>query len=143
MKKENLVAVLFIAILVAVVFLPIYGALVYRFTAYDTYYSHGFLVPLVSLYLVFRKRKTLKAIEPKPYLAGLFIFTSGLVLHVISLALKVRVTSYLSIPVVMLGIVLFLGGKKFARELLFPIGFLIFGLPLPKVLIIGIAFKLK
>jgi len=44
---------------------------------------------------------------------------------------------------VLFGAVLYLGGTKFAKELLFPIGFLVFMLPLPQVLIIGAAFKLK
>jgi len=141
-KKRTFLTVL-IVLFFLIVFAPVYNPLIYRFTARDTYYSHGFLVPFVSLYLVFRRRKALKAIKPEPSFWGIPILAFGLIAHLVSLSLRINFTSYLSIPVVIFGIVLYLGGKNIARELLFPIAFLIFMLPLPKVLIIGIAFKLK
>lgn len=141
-KKLRIVAVL-IGLLVFLIFLPVYKNLFYRFNVRDSYYSHGFLVPFVIGYLVLKKRKILRSIVPEPCFAGLVILLSGLVLYLVSLVLKINFTSYLSIPIVLGGLILYLKGKKFTKELLFPLCFLIFMLPLPKVMIIGISFKLK
>ena len=143
MKKKPVLGIWFIGLLVLAVFIPIYGLLLSRFGARESYYSHGYLVPFVSLYLVYRKRKALIALKTKPSFSGLVILIAGVVLYLVSLSLRINFTSYLAIPVVIFGIVLYLGGGKFAKELLFPIAFLIFMLPLPEVLIIGISFKLK
>lgn len=143
MKLRNLVETAVIILLLVVVFSPVYGPMVYRFTARESYYSHGFIIPLVVLYLVFRKRKTLANIPAQPHWSGLVFMLGGLFMHMAGAVLKINVISYFAIPMVIMGIVLYLKGKRFAKELLFPIGFLIFMLPLPEVLIIGVTFKMK
>jgi exosortase len=125
------------------VFWPLYPSLLERFFARDSYYSHGVLVPFVSLYLVFRKRKVLETLVPQPSLGGIFVVAAGIFLQLIGQLLKVNFISYVSLLVSLYGIVIALGGKHFLKEFLFPIGFLVFMLPLPSVLIIGISFKLK
>ena len=143
MKKTFTVGAISVCFFVLLVFFPLYSHLFQRFNARESYYSHGFLIPFVIAYLVFRKRKDLKAIAPESCFWGLVIFLLGLALHLISLILKINFTSYLSIPIVIGGVILYLRGVKFTRELLFPLAFLIFMLPLPEVMIIGISFKLK
>lgn len=143
MKRNLKIAAIFICLLLLIIFLPIFNSLFSRFNARDSYYSHGFLIPFVIAYLVFQKRKILGSIETKPCFAGLVVLLFGVVLHLGSLVLKINFTSYFSIPIIITGILLYLKGKKFTRELLFPICFLAFMLPLPGVMIIGISFKLK
>lgn len=140
---KSLLQILIITILFILLFLPIYSALYERFTARDSYYSHGPLIPLISLFLVWRKRKKLKSIEKVSYLPGLFILVFGLLIHMGSIALKFNFGSYVAFIVSLSGLVLFLGGKKVFKEVLFPVVFLMFALPLPKVAIIGITFKMK
>ena len=143
MKKKFSIEAVLVSLLVILVFIPIYSHLILRFNARDSYYSHGFLIPLVVGYLVFKKRNILSSIEAKPCFFGLFVFVFGLGLHLISLVLKVNFTSYLAVPVVIAGILLYLKGVKFTKELLFPLCFLIFMLPLPAVMIVGMSYKLK
>ncbi|MFH1996482.1 MAG: exosortase/archaeosortase family protein [Candidatus Omnitrophota bacterium] len=143
MKKLRYIEIAVIVALLCLVFKPVYGALVYRFTMQDSYYSHGFLIPLISGYLVFKKRDVLRTTEPGSGKAGLIILAAGLIMHVIGVLLTLRVASYFAIPISIFGIVLYLGGAKFAKELAFPIAFLVFMLPLPKVLIVGTSFKMK
>ena len=129
--------------MVLAVFIPIYAPLLSRFGARESYYSHGYLVPFVSLYLVYRKRKDLRKLKVKPCFFGIVILVAGIIIYLVSLSLRINFTAYLALPVVIFGIVLYLGGRGFAGALLFPIAFLVFMLPLPEVLIIGISFKLK
>lgn len=134
-----------IIILTIAVYVPTFIGLAGKFLAADSYYSHGFLVPLVSAYLIWRKRKHLQALLPaaQSSRAGLILLVTGLLLHFISTALKINFGSYLSLPIVLAGSALYLFGKKIARELFFPLAFLIFMLPLPNVAIIAISFKMK
>jgi len=136
--KLSLISLLFLS-----VFFPTYWHLYRRFIEPDSYYSHGFLIPFISLYLVWRKRQILKNLRLAPLNWGIFVLLSGLFLHVSCTALKLNFGSYLSIIVTLIGLILYLGGKKLLKELIFPIGFLLFMMPLPAVVIIGISFKMK
>ncbi|MCM8824452.1 MAG: exosortase/archaeosortase family protein [Candidatus Omnitrophica bacterium] len=135
--------IVILVILVFILFAPIYSELFHRFTERDSYYSHGFIIPFLSFYLVWRKRKVLKNITPQPCIWGLIYLIFSLLVYLISLVLKINFLSYFSLPLVIFSIVLYLGGRKITREIIFPIVFLIFMLPLPSVVIIGIAFHLK
>jgi len=143
LKSLAFLKILFIGLILIILFSPLYPSLFERFQARDSYYSHGFLIPFVSFYLIWRKRNKISSLVAKPNLLGLAVVLGGLVLYIISLFIRINFTGYLSIPIVIWGIILYLGGWQIAKELFFPIGFLIFMLPLPKVLIIAIAFKLK
>jgi exosortase len=123
---------------------PTFVSLTGRFLAADSYYSHGFLVPLVSAYLIWRKRKRLKELLPaRPCKSGLALLVGGLILHLISTLLKINFGSYFSLLIVLAGLALYLFGKRITRELIFPLTFLIFMIPLPSVIIIAVSFKMK
>lgn len=143
MKKVFYPGTMFICLFIFLLFLPIYSHLLGRFGTRESYYSHGYLVPFIIAYLVFRKRNRLKEIEPQNIFSGLVILILGLILYLVSLFLKSNFTTYLSLPIVILGILLYLKGKEFAKELSFSLAFLLFMLPLPEVMIVGISFKLK
>jgi exosortase len=140
---EHLVKIALVGLLFLAVFYPAYPHLLARFNARDSYYSHGFLIPLISLFLAWRKREKLLSLPARPLIAGLFIFLAGLILHLLSFALKINFGSYMAILVTLSGLILYLGGKEHFRELFFPVSFLMFMVPLPKVVIIGISFKMK
>lgn len=145
-KKINLKIVFLLTpllVLFAAIYLDSFSKLAYRFTTPDTYYSHGFLIPLVSFFLVWRKRRRLKELPLQPSLSGLFLLFSGLGLHILSSIFRVNFTSYLSMLLVIEGLILYLLGWNFAKELWFPVVFLAFMIPLPSVVIVGIAFKMK
>lgn len=143
MKTGAIIKIIIVALLVVGIFVPAMISMAGRFTAADSYYSHGFLVPLVSAFLIWRKRKKLKELPIESSQAGLWILTGGLLLHIISTLLKINFGSYLAIIAVLEGLILYLFGKNINRQVIFPIAFLIFMVPLPSVVIIGISFKMK
>ncbi|MFT6355548.1 MAG: exosortase [Cryomorphaceae bacterium] len=122
---------------------PIVDPLFQRFEARDSYYSHGYLVPFVTAYLIWRKRKELAAITPQGSFLGLPLLILGLCVYVVSYFLEVNFTAYASCIIVIFGAVLFLGGWQITRVTLFPLLFLIFMIPLPEVIILSIAFEMK
>ena len=128
-----------LAVLLAV-FYPIYAKLLSRFDARDSYYSHGYLIPFVAAFLVWRKRNVLRGIPVKGLKSGLALVVIGGFLHLLGLILKINFVSYFMLPVMIMGVVLFLAGKDYAKVLFFPIAFLYLMLPLPAVVISGVSF---
>ncbi|MDD5069626.1 MAG: exosortase/archaeosortase family protein [Candidatus Omnitrophica bacterium] len=142
-KKIDKIKTGIITLLVLVLFYPTYYHLYGRFTSADSYYSHGVLVPFITLFLVWRRRKEIFNSTVKSSPMGLVVLIFGLLLYLASQQLQINFGSYLSIIFVISGLVLYLLGAEFFRKLLFPIGFLLFMMPLPRVMIIGISFKMK
>ncbi len=115
-----------------------------RFLEDNSYYSHGFLIPLVSAYLIWQKREQLASLQVKPALSGLFIAAGALGLHLIGGSIfAIGSFSGLTLIPVLIGLSLFLYGTEITRQILVPILFLFFMVPMPQVLLIAITFKMK
>src|SRR5574341_758493 len=94
-------------------------------------YSYAFLIPVISLYMVWVRRNMLIQIIPVPnYTMGFFLLMSGLFMLLIGEAGKVLVVQELSLVVTILSVILFLLGKPFLRILWFPILYLLFMIPI-------------
>jgi exosortase A len=106
-------------------------------------FSHGFLIPIVSLYFVYERRKQLSTLSPSGKWAGLGLIIFGIVLLLLGNLATEYFTVRFSILVVLGGIILFLLGKEFFKTLLFPLVFLIFMIPIPSVLIDRITFPMQ
>ena len=132
-----------ITALLAVIYSPTIWWMVDRWNAKDSYYSHGILVPVVSLYVLWLKRERLSQMKMKPAGWGLWFLVGGLFIHVISAILRVYFSSAFSLLLVIPGIVLYFCGLAILKECWFAIAFLGFMLPLPLVAIVGITFKMK
>ncbi len=114
-----------------------------RWFARDSYYSHGILIPFVSGFLVWQMRAELAAIHPKRSPWGLPLIIIGLCVHLMSSLLRIYFTSGLSMLVVLSGLVLFFYGSQTLKKITFPVGFLIFMIPVPMVVVANISFKMK
>jgi len=106
-------------------------------------YSHGFLIPFISGYLIWSKRKILKNISFKPDIKGLFILLIGILLLTIGSIAFEPFTRRFSLIITILGLIYFLWGKEIYKTLLFPIGYLFFMIPLPYIIIKSIAVNLR
>jgi len=94
-------------------------------------YSHGFLIPLISGYLVWRRRKDLQECPRRSSLVGLGVFLLGLGLFVLGWSGEEEFIQRLSLLATLLGLVYFLTGKQTAKLCLFPIGYLLLMIPIP------------
>lgn len=97
----------------------------------DPYYSHGPLVLLISLYFVWARRKVFADRAPAPNNWGLVLVVGALAAHLWATAWRAYYISALMIPLALLGLLIALFGWQIARRFLFPLGFLIFMVPLP------------
>ena len=109
----------------------------------DANYSHGFLIPLISGYMIYTLLRELRQIPLKPANWGALLLIAGLGQLYIAKAGSEFFLQRTSIIPVLLGITLFLFGKEIARKLLVPISYLIFMVPLPAILWNSIAFPMQ
>ncbi|EKD26690.1 MAG: hypothetical protein ACD_79C01060G0001 [uncultured bacterium] len=143
MKKSDFFLFSALAVLFLLFFSPIYKPLYYRFTAFNSYYSHGFLVPFISIYLAWRKRDILKTIPVIENKIGLYIIICGIILFTGSRLFVLNIVSYIAFFAVIFGMILYLFGTRIVKEVSGALIFLLFMLPLPEFMIIGITFKMK
>jgi len=114
-----------------------------RLTEGDSYYTHGPLIPLVAvgiLYLLVRYTKI--RIRPNP-VAGLTLTAACLALHVVACIADVQFIRGFIFVGVLLGLVVCLWGFSGLRRLWFPVVFLAFMMPLAPVMITQLNFRLK
>lgn len=103
----------------------------------NPYYSHGFLVPFISILLAWRLLRRRGVGPDAPDLSnhsfslGLLACGLGLGAHVLALMSQRYVISALSLILVLSGVVLALAGANTLRRLMFPLGFLLLMIPLP------------
>lgn len=143
MKKQELSKLIILSVILLIAYLPTFLWMIDRWNEKDTYYSHGFLVPFISAFIIWHKREKLAKLKAEPSNTGWLPFAVGISIHTLSALLRVYFTSGFSLLLVIPGLVLLFFGKKFLKELLFPIGFLASMIPLPLVVIANISFRLK
>lgn len=101
------------------------------------------MIPIVSLFFVYLRRKTLSLLSPSSSWTGLVLLVFGIMLLLLGNLATEYFTMRFSILVVLGGIILFLLGRDFFRTLLFPISFLIFMIPIPSILMDRITFPMQ
>jgi len=114
-----------------------------RWFSKDSYYSHGILIPLVSGYLIWKKREALTKIVPQRSGWGMVLIVLGIIIHLFSSVFRIYFSSGFSMLMVIFGYVLYFYGTKTLKQVLFPLCFLFFMFPLPLVVIVNISFKMK
>lgn len=110
---------------------------------HDENYSHGFLIPLVSGYLVWQRRDALRQTEFKPTMLGLVVALLGLLLFFFGLLAGESFTMRFSMLVLLAGAILYGYGAGLMKTVAFPFAYLIYMIPLPYILYDSIAFPLK
>jgi exosortase len=114
-----------------------------RWTEPDTFFAHGFLIPGVFLWLLYRRRECLARLEPSPTWLGLLLIVPALLLHLCAMAVELYSPSGFTLPVLLAGIILYCWGWPHLKLLLFPVAFLFFGVPWPLNWVHAMSFRLK
>ncbi len=96
----------------------------------DDMYSYAFLIPAISLYLLFvDRRKIHETPIEKSYFPGYILFLGGISLLVLGKAGSIEVIQELSILLTLMGLVIILFGRKVFSRTWFPISYLLFMIP--------------
>lgn len=115
----------------------------YRFSEPESFYAHGYLVPLVSAYLIFRKKDALRSLPWEVEYSGLFLIVFSLLVHVFASFFEINFLSGLSFVAVLFGLVIYNCGFRILGSILFCLFFLLFMVPMPNTLTLGASFYLK
>jgi exosortase len=99
----------------------------------DPNYSHGFLVPMFAGYVLWTERDRWRALPSDPSNFGFAVMVMAIGLRVLGMLGAELFIARLSLLIMIVGIVLFLAGRHTLRAIVFPIGYLLFMIPLPAV----------
>jgi exosortase len=144
--RKSRVWIIWLAILSALVvalYGPVFKTLVLQWWK-DPDYGHGFLVPLFSVFVLWREREQVQIktkIQPSNFgflvmIVAVAMFLAG------SLGAEVF-TSRFSLLVLLAGMILFLAGWQMLRAVSFPLAFLTFMIPIPAILYNQMTFPLQ
>jgi len=110
----------------------------------DPNWSHGFLIPLFSVYLIYTRWDQLVAAGRRVCIWGLPIFLLSLFALVYSFfPLETYWFCQLSMIPLLLGIVLYLAGPEVLKITWVPIVYLLLAIPIPDILYQNIAYPLQ
>ena len=106
-------------------------------------YSHGFLIPVVSAWLLWTRRDALRESIGRPSLAGPALILLALAMHVVGELGAIWILSQVGFVLALIGIVLALGGYSLLRVAFIPIVYLLFAIPLPYFIDAVLTLKLQ
>lgn len=109
----------------------------------DPNFSHGFFVPLFSLYVVWQERARLRSIAPEPSNWGLPIILLSLCTLVLGVFGAELFLSRVSLILLIGGVVVFFLGWRMLHAVLFPVAFLLLMVPIPAIIFSQITFPLQ
>ncbi len=124
----------------ALVFLPALRALAGVWSSLD-YYSHGFLVPIVSLWIGWQRAGKLG--RPGAHAQGLPVIGAALGLYALGLGLGSASAMGLAAVMAATGVIWHFWGFPGVKRQLFPLGLLLFVVPIPPLVLSPIVLQLQ
>lgn len=94
-------------------------------------YSHGYLIPLVTAYLIWQRKDLLKTLEFKPSWFPLGLVVIGLIISVIGEISALYVLIHFSMVLIIVAMAWSIMGWNAFKYVLIPLGLLAFAIPLP------------
>lgn len=135
-------------VIVAVLLIAVYwGSIRHQLIARwlnDGNWSHGWLIPLFSLYFLYTRRNDLLRCRPKPGYTGAWVLAGSLCVYFVSgWVFRMAYPQTLSLVGSVFGLTLLLGGWSVMRVAWFPIAFLVLAVPLPDRLYVELTMPLR
>jgi exosortase len=131
-----------LAVLVGFIYYHILARLVVDWWA-DPNFSHGFLVPFFSGFVVWQNRKRLAALSMEPSWFGLVVVAGALGILIVGVLGVEFFLSRSSLLFLIAGLVIYFLGWRHFRATLFPWAFLFFMIPIPAIVFNQVAFPLQ
>jgi len=131
-----------LAVLIGALYYRIAGRLVLDWWN-DPNFSHGFLIPFFSAFLVWQRRKQLALLRPKPSWFGLVVVAGSLMMLIVGVLGAELFLSRSSFIFLVAGLVIYFLGWNCFRATVFPWAFLFLMVPIPTIIFNQIAFPLQ
>lgn len=111
--------------------------------AHDPNYSHGFFVPVFSLFVIWSERNKLRKLPQQPSTTGLLVLIFGLAVLAAGTLGAELFFSRVSLLLTIAGLVVLTCGWNYMRAIFFPWVFLLFMIPIPAIVLNQITFPLQ
>src|SRR6185295_5239153 len=98
-------------------------------------FAHGYLIVPISLWLIWTQRKALARLTPSPDYLGLLLLAGLGFAWLAAAAGQVQVVQQYAMVAMIPAVVIVIAGRRVARALAFPLGFLLLGVPVGEALI--------
>jgi exosortase len=128
--------------LVVIMYAPVLGSLARQWWE-DPNYGHGAFVPVFAAYVLWCARDRWRALPHHPSNFGFAIMLFAIGLRVLGTLGAELFMARLSLLILISGIVIFLAGFKALRAIAFPIGYLVFMIPLPAIVYYQLTLPLQ
>lgn len=123
-----LLASVFMVVMLLVIYRSVVGFTVTLWATNETY-AHGFLIPLISAWLIWRQREALARLQPKPNAWGILPFALFCVFWELGYqGGTIVVQQYALVGLMVISVWTLLGTEVF-RQIMFPLLFLFFAVP--------------
>lgn len=109
----------------------------------ESYYSHAVLVPFISAFVIWLKRKQILDAPINPSALGYLLIVPCLAIFIVMSWAGGFSIQGLVLPVILGGLVLVYFGRRMARILRFPVGYLFFMAVLPGDVITKLSFRIQ
>jgi exosortase len=133
---------LLLSMLVVILYAPVFGSLARQWWN-DPNYGHGFFIPLFSAYILWDERERWRALPSRTNDFGFVIMLFAIGLLVLGTLGAELFTTRLSLLILICGIVTFLAGWQVLRSIAFPVGYLVFMIPLPAIVYYQLTLPLQ
>jgi exosortase len=132
--------------IVALVVLTAYGRVILELAndwRTDPNYAHGFAIPLISGFLIWKRRGEFRGLRPSPSNLALGGVLGALGLLILGAAGAEVYTQRVSLIILVASVAVFLHGYGLLRIISFPLAFLLLAVPIPYVLYYGITAPMQ
>jgi exosortase len=123
-----------------------YAPILYRMGvqwANDENMGHGFFVPVIAGYIAWQRRADLLATPRQPNGWGLVLVVWAAVQALIATLGAELFTARLSFWIALIGTILYLGGTRWIKILIFPLALLLFMIPIPAIIYAALTLRLQ
>lgn len=130
------------AVLFVLLYLPVFPQLTREWID-NSSFSHGFLVPPLSMYFLWLRKDELKKTVISASGYGIAIMCAGIALYIVATQGYQLFFQCLSMVVVLFGIVYAHSGAEMAKKAAFAIGYLVLMIPIPTIAFNTITYHMR
>ena len=109
----------------------------------DANFSHGFLIPFVSLYMVWYRQHEIRRTPKDPSNTGLYIIILGMLIHIAGNVGSELFLMRFSMIITISGVIIYYFGFRMYHVVMVPVLYLIMMIPIPAIIWNKIAFPLQ